>query len=330
MRSKKSIMLAVIAAIAFAACEPDEQGLQPEENVSESALNFLAMRRDMSPINALSSKSALSETYKQLLHSGRMRTDTFPTDTFPGDTIPTDTIPTDTIPGDTTGYVSCAEVTTKFNRDGSITTIVDYGDGCEEGWPPYLQFLFGRHTTTSKNEINSHGDMIKNRYFYDNKFERFGGRYAYGSEDVEWYSDGTTHDEGSAQYSADSLSGSDTYNGEFEHSENLTSVWNGQSFTTKGSSLTQYNAKESVVKRSDFTYTNGGDYFYSVKVLKPLVSLNDCPSATYVSGVESVRYNINGQQGSFEINYGDGECDSIVTIIEKGKRKKVDLSAPGL
>jgi len=47
---------------------------------------------------------------------------------------------------------------------------------------------------------------------------------------------------------------------------------------------------------------------------------------TYVSGKERISYRQGDKEGSFIIDYGDGECDNVIVIIENGKRIKVDLS----
>ena len=47
---------------------------------------------------------------------------------------------------------------------------------------------------------------------------------------------------------------------------------------------------------------------------------------TYVSGHEVIQYRQDGQEGSFEIDYGIGECDNRITIIENGKVISIDLA----
>jgi hypothetical protein len=330
MNITKPIFALFIAAIAIASCESDDQVAQPTQNgeLSASAKEFLAMKLGMAPLTSMSAGSGLggpvSESFKQLTNArsaaGRMRADT---------------VGGDTTHQDSTEYVSCAEITTKYNKDGSVTTIIDYGDGCEEGYPPYLQFFFGRHEATSYNSFTSDGAAFKNTYFYKNKFVNFGGRYLNNGEEMEWFTDGTASDQGSLEVD----SSNNVFNGYFEHQANLTNVWADQSFQHKGSSFTSYTFTQSVVERSDFTFKANDDYYYHVKALKPLITKFNCQqspdslgmpsvSGTYVSGIESVHYKINGEEGSFQIDYGDGECDSIITIIEKGKRTVVDLSAP--
>ena len=49
-----------------------------------------------------------------------------------------------------------------------------------------------------------------------------------------------------------------------------------------------------------------------------------CAMLMYVSGREVVHYRKDGKEGTFEIDYGNGECDTIITIIEEGKVIDVD------
>ena len=51
-----------------------------------------------------------------------------------------------------------------------------------------------------------------------------------------------------------------------------------------------------------------------------------CWFFTYVSGRERIRYKDGDVEGTFEIDYGDGKCDNIITIYEDGKVTVVDLS----
>jgi hypothetical protein len=322
MNITKSLFIALVAGLAIASCESDEQTAQPSDNaeLSQSAQEFLSMKMGIAPLTSFSSRDggAVSKSFQQLgsarAASGRMRADT--------------------IGGDTTAYVTCAEISTVYNPDGSITTVVDYGHGCEEGFPPYLQFLFGKYVSTSKNDISFDGTLLRNSYYYNNLYKHFGGRYSVNGEEYEWVTDGESTDDGYLEVD----STNNIFNGEFNREVNITYVWGDQTYKEKGSSTTTYTYAQSVVEQSDFTYETNDDYYYRVKVLEPLVTKFDCQQNpdtlgipqlvnTYVSGVEAVHYKVGSEQGSFEIHYGNGECDSIITIVEKGKRKKVDLSS---
>jgi hypothetical protein len=107
-------------------------------------------------------------------------------------------------------------------------------------------------------------------------------------------------------------------------------------YAYKGVSKSSYTEKKYVIEQNSSAYNNGSDY-YKTQVLAPLVMRYDCYNKwtdaittdylywTYVSGREFIRYKQGDQEGSFEINYGNGECDNIIIIIENGKYVEVDL-----
>jgi hypothetical protein len=312
--TKKSISLLLLASLAIASCESDERTPQASGELSKSVESFLGMQQATTPLSSPSTgrqlRNSVSKSFQLLQRAtGRMRSDT--------------------VPDDTTGNVGCAEIKTKYNHDGSVTTTVDYGDGCEEGVPPYVQFLYGLHQNTFKSSTTTEGTVTTNSFYADNTFKNFGGHYTDNGQLFEWMNDGTSTDEGYSRYN----SADNSFSGVFAHSAHITSVWNGQAFFHKGASRTAYNATESVLESSDFTYTTNGDNYFRVQVVEPLVTRFACQSDTLspfppvpVSGIQSVRYKNGDEQGSFEIHYGNGECDTIVTIVEKGKHTKVNLS----
>jgi hypothetical protein len=51
-----------------------------------------------------------------------------------------------------------------------------------------------------------------------------------------------------------------------------------------------------------------------------------CWFPRYVSGRELIRYKQDGEEGSFIIDYGDGSCDSKITIIENNISVPLDLA----
>jgi hypothetical protein len=105
----------------------------------------------------------------------------------------------------------------------------------------------------------------------------------------------------------------------------------------KSTGNSSYDEKGWLVPQNDYEYKEGDD-FYSSKVTKALFSDYTCNSEQSsliatdyiwvpVSGREKINYKREGKEGSFEIDYGNGECDNIIYIIENGKRIKVDLGS---
>jgi hypothetical protein len=310
MNITKSIFILLIAAIAIASCESDEQGAQPtgSEALSQSAQDFLVLKRATSSINSLSTNIS-NPSAKSFIRSsaGRVRSDST---------------------GDTTVNETCAEIKAKYNQDGSMTTTFDYGDGCQVSGAPRFEFLYGQLEATFNYWSTFFGTTTRNHFYYQSKFKNFGGRYTENGQVFEWSNNGTTTDQSYSD--TDSVTGS--YSGQFQHDAHITMVWNGQTYEHKGSSTTSYDMTGMVVEESDFIYSTNNDGFYHTKVVEPLVMKFNCQADSsgmspiiYVSGIESVHFKDSNGEGSFEIHYGNGECDQIVTIVEKGKRKKVNL-----
>jgi hypothetical protein len=167
----------------------------------------------------------------------------------------------------------------------------------------------------------------------------YGGRYYYDGDTTKWLSNGESTYSGTSTYDSELQ----TYNGNFEYASDENYTWDNVTYDYEGAAKMSYTTQRYVVEESDFTYTTNEDY-YKVKVREPLVTRYDCYQVfeekaeggvatdalglyyvPYVSGVEVISYKQGDEEGSFEIDYGNGECDSKITIIEKGKRVEIDL-----
>jgi hypothetical protein len=247
----------------------------------------------------------------------------------------------DSTKADTTYYpypwYSCATITNTINPDGSTTTTYDYGAGCEEGYDPYKYTLFGKYSFTNKYSLSSVGSVYKSDYSYEFISDNFGGKYYYDTDTTEWSSSGYSKYTGSSVYDT----ADNTYSGSYESINDNIYTSNGEQFIYKGHGKGYYNEHKSVIETNDYTYSST-DYYYNTHVIEPLVMNFDCRNnmlqtydgtaeyakcyimPIYVSGREFVTYKDKGKEGSFEIYYGDGECDSIITIIENGKAVTMD------
>jgi hypothetical protein len=228
-------------------------------------------------------------------------------------------------------WTSCAQVTTTNNNDGSITTVYDYGDGCEEGWNNYKYWTKGKYAFTYRNIYSNTRSVFKDSYYYQSSSDNYGGKYYYDSS--TWSSNGSSIYEGESEYDTTLH----TYKGNYSSNYDYVYTWNTQIYVYKGISKSSYTDKTYIIEQNSAEYNTGSDY-YKTAVLAPLVMRYDCQNGmnkvgevfdyiarTYVSGREFIRYKQDDQEGSFEIDYGNGECDNVITIIEKGKRVEVDL-----
>ena len=329
MRLLKVFLGVVATAVLTFSCEDSQDS--PSKQLSPFAQNYLNLKLGSMSSNSMASANgfanAANESFNRLssqtgLTFGRSGKDS--TETEP----------------DTTYYpspwVSCAQITTTVNRDNSVTTTYDYGDGCEEGNEYYKYFLFGKYTYTYLYEKERSGSVYKDHYAGSYTSENYGGRYYYGTDTSSWEANGHSSYSGTSEYDT----AKHTYKGEYEYEGNDEYTYDGLVYSYNGKGRSSYNERGSIVYMNDYSYTTT-DYHYQTTVLEPLISNYDCYKnaysgsvevfycfmPVYVSGRESVQYNDGETEGSFIIDYGDGECDSIVTIIENGNSVEVDLYA---
>lgn len=316
MKRKIHSMLLGMLALAFS-CSDNEQ-FAGIDQLSDYAKSFLAIRAGTSNALANPTGSVINRSFQSLnefaFSGGRIKGG--PNE---GDT---------TIVGDPWQWDSCAEITEFDNEDGSHTVIHDYGDGCEEGWGEYIYLMFGKFIETYRYLHNQSGSAFSDDYLYRAQYDNYGGRYY--EDNNEWRLNGFWEYAGSSSYDTakNEFSGDFSYQGDSEYS------YGDEQYSYQGSGETSYNEKEYTMKSGGYRYAVGDDY-YQTEIVKPLVYKYSCsifPSLdglflmTYVSGIERISYRQGDKEGSFIIDYGDGECDNVIVIIENGKRIKVDLS----
>jgi hypothetical protein len=340
MKLVKSVFFSALAAIAIASCESDS----PENDVSllsENARHYLSMKMgsgySANSLDAgLGRGNPINESYQRLYSnisatSGRMKDDTVRKE-------------------DSTIYVepwvTCAVITNTDNGDGSTTTVVDYGDGCEEGIDPWKYFMHGRYEYTYRNSFVEDGTTWRDSYLYDSKSVNYGGSYHYEDEDVTWLSNGTSSYAGFSEYNT----ATNEYSGTYDYSADETFSYGAVTYRNEGFAKSTYSNLQSVLEESDFKYTTGEDYYQNIAIT-PLVTRFDCRSVAYddaaegytndssvsqdatmcyyvpyTSGIELIKYKQGNDEGSFQIDYGNGECDMEITIIEGGQRTTINLT----
>lgn len=326
MRSFKILLCGLAAALLTASCEDSADSSSKE--LSPFAQTYLNLKLGSMSSNSMASANgfanAANESFSRLsgqtgISFGRLKKDS--TDTG----------------SDTTYYpspwVSCALITTTVNRDNSVTTTYDYGDGCEEGNEYFRYFMYGKYSYTYLYENEKSGSVYKDHYAGSYSSENYGGRYYYENDTSSWETNGSSSYSGTSEYDT----AKQTYKGEYEYEGSDEYTYNGIVYAYTGKGKSSYNERGSILYMNDYSYTTP-DYSYQTNVLEPLVTRYDCYNVNsedagfaycfipvYVSGREFVQYKDGSKEGSFIIDYGDGECDSIVTIIENGKRVEVDI-----
>ncbi len=329
MRTLKTLAL-LIVCIAFAvSCEDDGPRYADNAELSSFVKDYLQLK--LSPgmnMNAIQNNGApaMFPSGSSFGRESAGRTN---------DSTATDTV---YVPSP---WTSCATVTETLNPDKSVTITYDYGEGCEEGYEGYKYFMHGKYSSTYFSAVDSTGHNRKESFSYDYVSENYGGKYYNGPVAIEWASNGSSRSQGYSEYN----SRTQTYRGENTYETDNTYMYDGVSYSYKASSESWYDSEQSVLEESESTTRNGDNYYYSL-VLEPLITKSDCnPYAGgsrfftsssqvalycyyipfYVSGREFIKYRQDGKEGSFIINYGNGRCDSVVTIEEAGKIYQVDL-----
>jgi hypothetical protein len=324
----------IFVALIASSCQDDIEKANVDE-LSDYARNFVSMRLGgASAKNSLASNMGsgnpanesfqrLNSNFNGLSNGGRIAGDSTNADggVSPGDSTIVDS-----------PWQTCAVITTVTNNDGSVTTTYDYGDGCWEGNDWYKYWMHGKFSNTYRAEQSQIGTKFFDTYFYASTYENYGGSYYYDTTSYEWLTDGGGTYSGSSEYDT----AKQTYKGSYEYTDATTSLWDTVEYAYTGNGKSYYDEKKTVQERNDYEYKSGND-FYSTTVLKPLVSNYDCNPyledglalrcwfITYVSGRERIEYRQGTESGSFEVDYGDGECDRIITIIEGGKKVEIDL-----
>ena len=325
MKLNKTAFACVCLAFAAVSCSDSDPGPSINE-LSKFAQEFMGMRLGSPNLSNKSSEAAINQSFQNMMSShglagGRMAGDS----TTNGEGGSDSTIYKDP-------WVSCAIITTTENSDGSTTTIYDYGDGCEEGWGEYKYFMHGKTVQTYRYTSQQTGSLIQDSYLFKMLYDNYGGNY--GSDSSAWNMNGNSHYEGYSLYDT----ATSKFSGAYSYNDTSLYQYGDKSYAYKSKGKSNYDETGWVVEESDYEYGDGTDYYRS-HVVEPLVSNYSCNvfgddglTIAYVwvavSGKEIVTYRQGGEEGSFEIDYGNGECDNIIYITEDGIRVRVDLG-PG-
>lgn len=242
-----------------------------------------------------------------------------------------------------TSSSSCGVDTLFHNPDGSVLEIVDYGDSCVHDYGIAKVVYWGKSTSSYKYVNSKEGSVYVGDYSGNSRFKNFGGRYVSKDITYTWNSNGN--------YSYSGTSRNDTlrqvYSGTSESSDSSAFSYNKEFYLHLESAKNSFDNKKSVQLFDDNQYVYGENSYHSV-VTVPVVRDYTCKTFSNVtvttdsngsltpitvsnvvvpvSGHEMVDYKQNGTTGKFEIDYGNGECDTLVTITENGKSVIVDMA----
>ena len=335
---KRHLLKALLIVVIFiAGCSDDESAkIQQTQGLSNAVSGYLLLKYG-GQIGSTSLESNMAgpanNSFTSMLGNfgftgGRL------------DSVDVDTI----IYDDPWKWTTCAVVTVDENANGSTSETYDYGDGCFEGNDEYQYWVQGKYTSTYQNQYEQNGDVFLDDYFYSILYDNYGGTY-YGSYyeggESSWSTNGHSHYSGNSTY--DEATG--VFSGEYEYNSEVIYKWDEAKYFSKSLGSSKYDEDKFIIEGiNEYESINDpystNDNYYKSEILDPLVYDYSCYQnyyseegfATsshwffaYVSGIEAIDFRENGVAGSFIIDYGNGSCDNLVTIIEEGIEYEIDI-----
>jgi hypothetical protein len=202
------------------------------------------------------------------------------------------------------GWDTCALVTISENSDGTYTVILNFGDGCEDNG----KFISGVVAFTGS-ETDTTG-------VFKIAFDKFSERGV--NEVVEDPSTVNGYYEASWKVS---LHGGLNYEERFTTAFEVNYKSGGkETFAGEGELIGDLDGFE--VTKYNFVGSNLKGDKYAAAVVNPLVYDFSCKkTAIYTKGTEA--FEVNEQKSA--IDFGDGACDNIFTILLQGITIIVDL-----
>lgn len=330
LKINKTLLFCASLAFVVMSCDNNETETKKNGELSDFAMKFVGIRLGSSQSQADAEGAAINNSFQNMmgLNNGRILGDS--TNGGGDGSVGEDSLLYED------PWVSCAVITYLENADGSTTSIVDYGvDGCEEGYGDYKYFMHGKYESTYKYSSEQNGSQYNDTYLYKMMYDNYGGHYG-DDKAYAWSMDGNSSYAGSSSYNYET----NQFSGEYTYSDTSLYSYDSTSYNYKSKGRSSYTQLGSITEESNYEYNDGSNY-YSAEVITPLVSKYNCASdggisndGTYymayyvwipVSGIEIINYFQDGVEGSFEINYGNGECDNILFVTENGVTVEVDL-----
>lgn len=207
----------------------------------------------------------------------------------------------------------CVKESFVENGDGSYTYILDFGNGCD---------LFGEFFVGKLIETGTYGE---NSFDAIARYENFGTDF--------WEVNGKYNYEGFWEFSSiaeDSLQFD--WFAEYQYSYEMEEIYldEGEKFFLNSNGFGKEILDEegyTIVNQENRLSYDTGEKFSSV-VDVPLHLDYNCGEEIFifVRGVESGFYTYDDIFVEYNINYGDGDCDNLITVIENGEEYVIDLN----
>ncbi len=324
----RTVLVALMALTVISSCKKEDEitDTQKKDSVLEKFMEFRAKMGLGSSDNGAMEVIGASEVNRmgKALRLKSLLGDSTYVDGNTGDSTFIDTTYwTDSI--DYWEWVTCAVVTETLNPDGSVTTIYDYGDGCDE----YGSLISGKITYVWSNDADTYYSKIT----YEN-YSAYGmtmhgeSEYSFTNTGDDWYTI-LPVEEGNAD--GDTLYIPEViynWSGTSSGKDNMVLTFDtGESYTYTSEYANEWDNNSSTVSVGTYTFksSNGEEYRYAV--VEPLYYNYECyESWIAVSGIETMFYkSADGEVFNFTIDYGDGTCDNLATVTEGGETTVVDF-----
>jgi hypothetical protein len=222
-------------------------------------------------------------------------------------------------------YVTCAQVTETINDDGTVTTVYDYGDGCDE----YGSLISGKITYVWRNDANTYYSKIT----YEN-YSAYGmtmhgeSEYSFTNTGDNWYTILPVEDD---YENGDTIVKPEiiyNWSGSSTGKDNMIITFDtGESYAYSAEYANEWDNNSSTVSVGTYTFksSNGEEYRYAI--VEPMFYNYECmDSWIAVSGIETMFYKgTDGVVYNFTIDYGDGTCDNLASVTENGETTVVDF-----
>ena len=220
-----------------------------------------------------------------------------------------------------------------INADSSTTWLSDYGKGCTENYGTYKVTYFGKNISTYKYTNTKVGTLLKNSSYYHWASDHYGSLYVTPTDTSYSMSTGSSTYTGESTYDT----ATQAFTGYNYFSDSSTYIYNKTQYGYLSQGKTVFSSKSRIVEIQSNSYTDGNNYYESTVTI-PLVYDNSCRAyaspgplmvsmamSIPVSGHLVVKYKQDGVSGEFEIDYGSGSCDTLVTVFENGIIVVLDL-----
>src|SRR6188768_1039846 len=243
MKVKRTFLVSALLLGIALGCSDDDDQYDSLKDLSPYARQFVSLRLSSGGVMRESGDAAVNQSFQSMMNDRPM---------FPGGRIAEDSTNTGG-DSDSTIYdnpwVSCAVITTTTNKDGTTTTVYDYGDGCEEGWGDYRYQMHGKYSYTYKYSSERNGSVYIYSYLFSAIYDNYGGQYYY-ADSTAWSMDGRSHYVGYSSYDT----AAQKFFGMYNSSDTSTYSYAGVVSQYKSKGKSNYNESGGTVEENEYEY----------------------------------------------------------------------------